>query len=117
MAFSGIGKLWGTQKKGNHLKYGQQAGMKTCTMTESSFLEKISAYMAENKRQATLEAEITNMANKATYGEIYNTGPGEYSKPKTPDEQVPVEPTKQRLAAIYNEEPLGFEKDPIMSSA
>ncbi|XP_050889047.1 uncharacterized protein LOC127094231 [Lathyrus oleraceus] len=86
-------------------------------MTESSFLEKISAYMAENKRQAALEAEITNMANKATYGEIYNTGPVEYSKLKPPDEQVPVEPTEQRLDAIYDEEPLGFEKDPVTSSA
>jgi hypothetical protein len=86
-------------------------------MTESSFFEKISAYMAENKRQAALEVEITNMANKATYGEIYNIGPGEYSKPKPPDEQVSVEPTEQRLDAIYDEEPLGFEKDPVTSSA
>ena len=67
--------------------------MKTWIMPESSFFEKISAYMAENKRKAAPEVEITNMADEATYGEIYNTGPGEYSKPKPPDEQVPVEPT------------------------
>ncbi|XP_050914591.1 uncharacterized protein LOC127129449 [Lathyrus oleraceus] len=73
--------------------------------------------MAENKRQADLEAEITNMANKATYGEICNTGPREFFKPKPPDEQVPVEPTEQRLDAIYDKEPLGFEKDPVTSSA
>ncbi|XP_050919286.1 uncharacterized protein LOC127136808 [Lathyrus oleraceus] len=73
--------------------------------------------MAENKRQTALEVEITNMADKATYGEIYNTGHGEYSKPKPPDEQVPVELTEQRLDAIYDEEPLGFEKDPVTSSA
>ncbi|XP_050890198.1 uncharacterized protein LOC127095564 [Lathyrus oleraceus] len=73
--------------------------------------------MAENKRKMALEAEITNMADKATYGEIYNTGPGEYFKPKTPYEQVPMELTKQRLDAIYDEEPLGSEKDPVTSSA
>jgi hypothetical protein len=55
-------------------------------MPESSFFEKISAYMAENKRKAALKAEITNMADEATYGEIYNAGPGEYFKPKPPDE-------------------------------
>jgi hypothetical protein len=86
-------------------------------MPESSFFEKISAYMAENKRKADLEAEITNMADETTYGEIYNARPGEYFKPKTPDEQVPMELTYQRLDAIYDEEPLGFEKDPVTSSA
>ncbi|XP_050896046.1 uncharacterized protein LOC127102751 [Lathyrus oleraceus] len=73
--------------------------------------------MAKNKRQAALEAEITNMANKATYSEICNTGPGEFFEPKPPDEQVLVEPAEQRLDAIYDEEPLGFEKDPVTSSA
>ncbi|XP_050914866.1 uncharacterized protein LOC127129785 [Lathyrus oleraceus] len=73
--------------------------------------------MAENKRQAALEAEITNMANKATHSGIYNAGPGEFFKPKPPDKQVPVEPSEQRLDAIYDEEPLGFEKDPVTSSA
>ncbi|XP_050914580.1 uncharacterized protein LOC127129439 [Lathyrus oleraceus] len=43
--------------------------------------------MAENKRKAALKAEITNMADEATYGEIYNAGPGEYFKPKPHDEQ------------------------------
>jgi hypothetical protein len=86
-------------------------------MPESSFFEKISAYMAENKRKAALKAEITNMADEATYGEIYNAGPGEYFKPKPPDEQVPMKLTDQRLDAIYDEEPLGFEKDPVTSSA
>lgn len=47
--------------------------MKTCIMPESSFFEKISAYMAENKIKTALKAEITNMADEATYGEIYNT--------------------------------------------
>ncbi|XP_050894658.1 uncharacterized protein LOC127101322 [Lathyrus oleraceus] len=73
--------------------------------------------MAEKKRKTALEAEITNMADEATYGEIYNAGPGEYFKPKPHDEQVPMELTYQRLDAIYDEEPLGFEKDPVISSA
>lgn len=67
--------------------------MKTWIMHESSFFEKISAYMAENKIKAALEAEITNMADEATYGEIYNAGPGECFKPKPPDEKMPMELT------------------------
>src|SRR4051812_35520177 len=35
---------------------------------------------------------------------------------KISDEQVSSEQTAQRLDAIYNEEPLGFEKDPMASS-
>ena len=44
-------------------KNGQQAGTSTTlTMTESTFFERISAYMAENESKAALEAEI----NKST---------------------------------------------------
>src|SRR3954466_1285828 len=41
-------------------QYGQQAGTMTLIMSESSFFEKISAYAAENKRKAALEAELSN---------------------------------------------------------
>src|SRR3954468_7426123 len=41
-------------------QYGQQAGMMTLVMSESAFFEKISAYVAENKRKAALEAELSS---------------------------------------------------------
>jgi hypothetical protein len=34
-------------------------------MTESNYYQKISAYLAENKRKTALEAEIQNMAVEA----------------------------------------------------
>ena len=46
-----------------YLEYDQQAGsMKTVMMSESSFFEKISAYVAENKIKTALEAESKYMA-------------------------------------------------------
>ena len=86
-------------------------------MSKSLFLEKISAYLAENKRRAALEAEVTNMAIETIDDTIHTTGPGEHFIPKPHDEQVLGEQLEQRLDAIYDEEPLGFEKDPLASSA
>ena len=44
---------------------GQQAGTSTTlTMTESTFFERISAYMAENESKAALEAEINESFEK-----------------------------------------------------
>ena len=46
-------------------KNGQQAGTSTTlTMTESTFFERISAYMAENESKAALEAEINESTVK-----------------------------------------------------
>src|SRR4051812_6198410 len=45
----------------NYPPYGQQAGTMTLIMSESSFFDKISAYVAENKRKAALEAELSNI--------------------------------------------------------
>src|SRR4051812_23881625 len=95
------------------LTYGQLAGTKTLIMSESSFLEKISTYVAEKKRKTDLESEVTNMVFEATSDELHTIGPGEYFIPKPPDEQVPVEQMIQKLDAIFDKEPLGFEKDPM----
>src|SRR3954469_19996386 len=76
-------------------QYGQQAGTMTVIMSESSFFEKISAYVAENKSKAALEAELSNTKI---------------------DTVLTREGTNQRLDAIYDEEPLGFEKDPMASN-
>ena len=46
--------------------YGQQAGEASLVMmTESQTLQKISAYVAENRMIAALEAEVKYMAFKA----------------------------------------------------
>ncbi|XP_058784569.1 uncharacterized protein LOC131659384 [Vicia villosa] len=86
-------------------------------MSESSFFEKILAYMGENKRIAALEAEIIDMVVGAKSMEFNDTGQGENTVPKSPEEQVHEETIDQRLDDIYDDEPLGFEKDPGSSSA
>ncbi|WJX45837.1 hypothetical protein P8452_32687 [Trifolium repens] len=66
-------------------------------MTESSAWARITAYMAETKLNTALEAEVhQNMATKA---KVESNGT---SVPQT-----------QRLDCIYDEEPLGFERDPL----
>src|ERR1043165_9272454 len=92
-------------------KDGQQAGNSTILlMIESSFIEKISAYMAENEWKAALEAKIDNMA-----AEVYKIdGDGSKGSPLEEHEIVEID---QRLDAIYHKEPLGFEKDPTDSGA
>src|SRR4051812_31260330 len=90
-------------------------------MSESSFFERISAYIAENKRKTALEAELLNMTVDAIQKEAEATGPGIHFIPQRPDDTVQVEnisgkEANQRLDAIYDEEPLGFEKDPMASN-
>src|ERR1051325_11106139 len=79
-------------------------------MTESSFFEKILAYMAENEWEAALEAEIGNMA--AEVNEIDRDGSKD-----SPFKEHEIVEIDQRLDAIYDKEPLGFEKDPTDSGA
>src|ERR1044072_6829076 len=79
-------------------------------MIESSFFEKISAYMAENEWKAALEAEVDSMA-----AEVNKIG-GDGSK-GSPFEEQKIGEIDQRLDAIYDKEPLGFEKDPTDSGA
>src|ERR1051325_1348788 len=92
-------------------KDGQQAGNSIVRpMIESSFFEMISAYMAENEWKTALEAEIDSTAV-----EVNKIG-GDGSKGSPFEEQEIVE-MDQRLDAIYDKEPLGFEKDPTDSGA
>src|ERR1051325_8221572 len=92
-------------------KDGQQAGnSKHLPMIESSFFEKISAYMAENEWKAALETEVDSMAVEV------NKIDGDGSKSSLLEKQEIVE-INQRLDAIYDKEPLGFEKDPTDSGA
>src|ERR1051325_6365364 len=86
-------------------KNGHQAGNSIILlMTESSFFERISAYMAENEWRAASEAEIDSITE-------VNEMKGNGSK-DSPCEENEID---QRLDAIYDTEPLGFEKDPTNS--
>src|SRR3954466_16289825 len=101
-------------------QYGQLTGIMKLMMSESSFFESISAYVAENKRKTALEAELSNI--------LFNEG---LKKEETPDvgintiphlaedsvrvKEISGEEIGQRLDAIYDKEPLGFEKDPMGS--
>ncbi|KAK2437570.1 hypothetical protein QL285_022443 [Trifolium repens] len=67
------------------------------TMTESSAWARITAYMAETKLNTALEADVHQ--NMATEAKVESDG---ISMPQA-----------QRLDCIYDEEPLGFEKDPL----
>ena len=66
-------------------------------MTESSAWARITAYMAETKLNTALEADVHQ--NMATEAKVESDG---ISMPQA-----------QRLDCIYDEEPLGFERDPL----
>src|SRR4051812_6475162 len=87
-------------------------------MSESSFFERISAYIAENKRKTDLEAELLNMTVDAIQREAETTCSGIHLIPQDTIqvEKISGEEASQRLDAIYDEEPLGFEKDPMASN-
>lgn len=83
-------------------------------MTEFASLKRISAYIAKNKQQLALEAEIKNMVVEAI--EISPpVGPGKDFDPRPPDGGQDEE-RDQKLDAIYGDEPLGFEKDPLATN-
>lgn len=82
------------------------------TTSESKIFEKISAYIAENRLKEALEAEVKYMAVKANEIEVHLEGPGVDFEPETPD-RIQIEAPSQRLDAIYDDEPLGFKRDPL----
>ena len=90
---------------------------KTVTMSKSSFFEKISAYLDENRLKTALEAEVKIMAAKAKEETNHAKGPGIFFKPIPPDKEKPVELKDQRLDTIYDDGSLRFEKDPVASNA
>ena len=53
-------------------------------MVEFEALKRISAYIAENKQQSALEAEVKNMVVEANK-EFYKIGPGKDFDPEAPD--------------------------------
>ena len=66
-------------------------------MNESNSWARITAYMAETKLNTALEADVhQNMATEA----------------KVESDDISM-PQAQRLDCIYDEEPLGFERDPL----
>ena len=83
-------------------------------MTEFQALKRISAYIAENKLQAALEAEGQYMVVEAIEKSLLE-GPGKDFDPEPPD-KVRDERQDQRLDAIYDDEPLGFERDPLANN-
>ena len=83
--------------------------------SKQSALEKITAYIAENKLKEALEAEVKYMAVEANQ---------ENSNKQCPQEDVAEDHVTnqmggwqhQKLDAIYDDEPLGFEKDPVSTN-
>src|SRR4051812_28757911 len=98
-------------------QYGQQAGMTTLVMSEASFFEKISAYIAENKRNTALKAELSHMTISTVQREAETRDSGIHPTQSLEDpfqaKEISGEDISQILVAIYDEEPLGFEKDPM----
>lgn len=83
-------------------------------MTEFTTLKWILAYIAENKQQLALEAEVKNMDVEASE-DSHQIGSGKDFDPMPPD-KVQDEQQGQKLDAIYDDEPLGFEKDPLATN-
>ena len=73
--------------------------------------------MAENIIIAALEAEVKYMVVEANNEAIHAKGPRVNFKPEPPEEITPFDKKDQRLDAIYDQEPLGFEKDPTTPTA
>ncbi|XP_058733336.1 uncharacterized protein LOC131604940 [Vicia villosa] len=75
-------------------------------MSELEALKRISAYIAENKINSTLKPE-TDMVDKEN--QIQDINDSSTTKAETSKEDV----DNQHFDCIYNDEPLGFEKDPM----
>src|SRR3954462_15842708 len=125
MDSNGIERSWMVHQIQHHWRitkqYGQQAGKMTLIMSESAFFEKISAYVAENKRKTALEAELSStkidtVPIKEGITELEIRTSFELPEDTVPVEEIIREEPSQRLDAIYDEEPLGFEKDPMASN-
>ena len=78
--------------------YGQQAGaVNLVMMTESSTLQKISAYVAENRMIAALEVEVKYVASKANEQVLSKTGPGKDFDPEPPDLEIGRASCRERV--------------------
>jgi hypothetical protein len=74
--------------------------MSALMMTEPDVWDKIMAYVAENSEKAALEAEIEQEKSIKDANDDFQFSSIE----------------SQRLNCIYDDEPLGFEKDPMGSA-
>src|ERR1044072_1910876 len=87
-------------------------------MSEADALDKITAYMAENRINAALEAGLYHkMALEAITVEndqnmVSQPHDSELLTNDHPNVREGGVPTSQRLDCIYDDEPLGFERDP-----
>ena len=84
-------------------------------MPELQASQKISAYVAENRTIEALEAEVKYMAIKANEKVFLPEGPGKDFDPEPPNAKE-EEIQNQRLDSIYDDDPLGFEKDPLVNN-
>src|ERR1044072_2031466 len=94
-------------------------------MSEASSLDKITAYMAENRINAALEAGLYHkMALEAINVEkdesnqnmVFRPQDSKFLTNEHPTAKEEGIPTSQRLDCIYDDEPLGFERDPTIST-
>src|ERR1044072_4558222 len=94
-------------------------------MSEANALDRITAYMAENRINVALEAELEqNMALEAITVENSENNLNMVNRPNDIELQAGVfdkveekgTPVTQRLDCIYDDEPLGFERDTQIST-
>src|ERR1044072_2372032 len=94
-------------------------------MSEANALDKITAYMAEKRINAALEAELNQkLSLEAIIVEKDEDNQDMVNRPNGPElrtndlSRVKEEgiPTNQRLDCIYDDEPFGFERDPNIST-
>ena len=83
--------------------------------SKESALERITAYIAENKLKEALEAEVKYMAVEANK-ENSNEQCPQRDVAEDYDNNQMGEWQHQKLDAIYDDEPLGFEKDPVSTN-
>ena len=94
-------------------------------MSEANALDKITAYMAENRINAALEAELyQKMALEAILVEKAEDNQDMVNQPNDSEFRINDHSsvkeegilTSQRLDCIYDDEPFGFERDPNIST-
>src|ERR1044072_3208442 len=110
MVLCGMWSLWKITTQRNSCR---QAGETiTTVMSELEALRRISAYIAKNKINSAIEVEEEKMATEAVKLSVLEevilaVEPEALDKSKLVNKSV----VEQRLDCIYDDEPLGFEKD------
>lgn len=90
-------------------------------MYEFDALKRIPTYVVENRLKAALEAKIPHMAVKSNEIEVFDVSQRTKIEPQPIEEPqlADLENDGQKdhkLGCIYDDEPLGFEKDPVVST-